>query len=773
MNLLREPFVLLLTSLLVAGAVFMGHQPPAAQPAEVPDTEFSAVRAEAILQALYADGVPHPSGSAANHAVRDRLLNLLREYGYQPEVQRRFHCNAAVAACSPVENIVAVRQGNNPDQAILLTAHYDSSWAGPGVSDDGAGVAAIAEIARMASSRGAFEHDVIFLFTDAEEQGLIGADAFALHHKHFKRVRSVINLEARGSAGASAMFETGDGNRGIIRMLAKNLDRPVANSLAYEVYQRMPNDTDFSVYKPYGVAGVNFAFTDGAAIYHSRIDELQHLDRGSLQHHGQNAWALLLAMDERALEKLVSSEDAVYIDLFGHSLLHYPVSSAVGMTLVLSVLVMIAIRRTFSRQVVFRQMIWTLWGCIVLSIGLPAAGWLLSWPLGRWVDMHALQHPYPWLARATLLAAALWLIFRVLKMLAPRASTGSVMSTCWVLFALSALALAYSLPSASFIAVLPLLGFTLGLLLDGFRWKKHPRLSFAGLFGFLAAAYLGFYLFFMLDVVVNFDQSQYRILPLLFPAVAVLPLLVWFMDKREPGRAFDYLMGLVVIGGCVGQQFLPAYTSNVPRDMTPVYRQFVAQVADQADQAWLVLESRSGEIDRAFASEHGFTPQPIPRFDRPAEVQAARSVAALELPHVAWQLDQQANRAEGGTGQGQHRYQLQLQVPEGVQLLMLSFSGAADLRLAEVAGQRAWDANAAQQHQRNAQHVMINRPGSGLLNINFEVAGDAAFDLGLVSRYALPADVTASLERDWPANAQFAFMGPRALHYQQMRVQPR
>jgi hypothetical protein len=154
------------------------------------------------------------------------------------------------------------------------------------------------------------------------------------------------------------MFETGDNNRGVIRMLTKNLDHPVANSLAYEVYRRMPNDTDFTIYKAHGLPGVNFAFTGSAASYHSSLDELEQLDHGSLQHHGENAWSMLLALDERDLDRLPSSEDAAYIDLFGQRLLHYPLSSALGLALLLGILALVAVRGAFRRQLTFRQLAW-------------------------------------------------------------------------------------------------------------------------------------------------------------------------------------------------------------------------------------------------------------------------------------------------------------------------------------------------------------------------------------------------------------------------------
>ena len=343
MLILRHPLSLLLITLVVLLGVLRSYSTPLPVDAGAPDVVFSADRAEAILLDLLADRAPHVAGSEANRRVRDRIVAHLEGAGYQPEIQSRFHCSPQYGSCSPVENVIAVKPGAVGQHAILLTAHYDSIWAGPGAADDGAGVAAVLEIARMAAGFPAFDNDVIFLLSDAEEAGLTGAHAFAQHHPLFSKVKAVINLEARGVTGPSAMFETGEGNRSVIRMLAKNVDRPVANSLVYEIYRRMPNDTDFTIYKGKGIMGVNFAFAQGVALYHSALDDPDHLDLGSLQHHGDNAWGMLKAFGERDLNTIRHSEDAAYIDIFGLGVSHDPVSIAGGLALFLGVWVMIAI----------------------------------------------------------------------------------------------------------------------------------------------------------------------------------------------------------------------------------------------------------------------------------------------------------------------------------------------------------------------------------------------------------------------------------------------
>ena len=205
MNLLQSPLFLLLLATLLAGLTFLGMQPPMAVPETVPKSEFSAERALNLLRELNPDNLPHPAGSQQNHLLRDRILGQLQELGLAVEVQSLQHCKAAFGVCSPLDNIIARLPGSGAKPALMLTAHYDSVDAGMGAGDDGAGLAALLEIAGMAVEQGGFRHDLVFLVTDAEEQGLVGADAFALKHAAFADVGVVVNLEARGITGASSM----------------------------------------------------------------------------------------------------------------------------------------------------------------------------------------------------------------------------------------------------------------------------------------------------------------------------------------------------------------------------------------------------------------------------------------------------------------------------------------------------------------------------------------------------------------------------------------
>ena len=170
-----------LFSVAVISGVFLlsllASRPPAAKSAKAPELEFSAGRARVVLDRLVGDGVPHPTGSAANDAVRARILDEFSKLGYAPEVQTGFACDE-YGTCATVNNVVARLDGSEKGQSVLIAAHYDSVPAGPGASDDGAGVATVLECARALKTRPWPRHSIIFLVDDGEEAGLLGAHVF-------------------------------------------------------------------------------------------------------------------------------------------------------------------------------------------------------------------------------------------------------------------------------------------------------------------------------------------------------------------------------------------------------------------------------------------------------------------------------------------------------------------------------------------------------------------------------------------------------------------
>ena len=309
-----------LTALLFL--TWLGLQPPAPRPATIPASQFSGARARSILQGILGDGSPHPTGSTANDDVRQRIMTLLAQYGYAPEIHPGFSCDEA-GDCGYVNNVVARLQGREAGGAILLSCHYDSVAAGPGASDDGAGVATVLEIARALKFQPQPRHSIIFLIDDGEEAGLLGAHVFADQDSWAKDVQVDVNIDARGTSGASWMFETGAANGWMVRLLARTLPHPSANSVTYTIYKQMPNDTDFTVFKAAGMQGANFANIGSVVHYHTPLDNFDNVDLRTLEHHGENAFPLVLALANGNLDSFPSS-DAVYFDLFGRKIAWWP-----------------------------------------------------------------------------------------------------------------------------------------------------------------------------------------------------------------------------------------------------------------------------------------------------------------------------------------------------------------------------------------------------------------------------------------------------------------
>lgn len=383
----------ILSFLLIASILCVLLDIPPRPAGETAAAEFSAERA--MIHEYRIARKPHPAGTLEHDRTRDYIAAELTRLGLEPQIQRATGVTERYLAAGSVENIAARLPGMaGRGDAVLLAAHYDSVAAGPGAGDDGAGVAALLETLRALRAASPLLHDVIFLFTDSEEDGLLGASAFMAEHPWARDVRVVINFEARGNAGVSQMFETTSGNGLLISALAKT-PRPSGSSFTYEIYHHMPNDTDMTVFKKGGAAGMNFAFIGNWEAYHTPFDNPDELDRGSLQQHGVAALALARSFGNADLSRL-KEPDAVYFSVPGISFLHYPASWTWPLTLLAMALTAIVFARLFflrphaPEKISARR--------VLQGLGLNSLA-LLALPLGAlgfvkligWLHLHKLQ----------------------------------------------------------------------------------------------------------------------------------------------------------------------------------------------------------------------------------------------------------------------------------------------------------------------------------------------------------------------------------------------
>ncbi|MEU9507646.1 M28 family peptidase [Micromonospora sp. NPDC048170] len=318
-----------LAALVAVGAgTLLDLRTPAPRPADAPADEFSAARAYEHVQVVAAR--THVAGSPANEQVRAHVEGVLRGLGLETEVQDtvapeagQLSGAAGGATLARVRNVVARLPGTDPTGKVFLVAHYDSVQSGPGGNDDAAGTSAVLEVARALAAGPRPRNDIVFVLTDAEEACLCGAAAFASSHPLAADGGVVLNLEARGSTGPVIMFETSRNNAALVDAFGRAAPHPVGTSFAVEIYRALPNDTDFTAFLDADFVGLNSAYIDGGAIYHTPLDTPASMDRASLQHHGDNALGLAREFGRVDLGALASGHDATYFPVPG-GLVRYP-----------------------------------------------------------------------------------------------------------------------------------------------------------------------------------------------------------------------------------------------------------------------------------------------------------------------------------------------------------------------------------------------------------------------------------------------------------------
>ncbi|PKA52077.1 hypothetical protein AXF42_Ash014014 [Apostasia shenzhenica] len=116
-----------------------------------------------------------------------------------------------------------------------------------------------------------------------------------MQHPWSKTVRFMIDLEAMGTGGKSSIFQTGP-LPWAVETYAGAAKYPSGQIIAQDLFLSgaIKSSTDFQVYKEVaGLPGLDFAYSDSSAVYHTKNDKLKLLKPGSLQHLGENMLAFM------------------------------------------------------------------------------------------------------------------------------------------------------------------------------------------------------------------------------------------------------------------------------------------------------------------------------------------------------------------------------------------------------------------------------------------------------------------------------------------------
>ncbi|KAA9129698.1 M20/M25/M40 family metallo-hydrolase [Marinihelvus fidelis] len=609
--------------------------------------DFDTGAALATVRQLIPENRPHPTGSAENRAVADRVEAGFRAAGLTVERQATDLCTAMSPGCSRVENIIATLPGSGGDNGernvLLLLSHYDSVPASPGAGDDISGTAVLLRAAHELAAEGPWRNDIVFLVTDAEETGLRGAMAFVEQHPLAERVGLVINLEARGAAGSSALFETSTGNHALISAYADAVERPVSSSLMVEVYRRMPNGTDLTIFIDDGVPALNFAYTGAGSLYHTERDDSDRLSPGSLAHHGEQMLALARAWANADLAEARADGDATYTDLFGRWVVAWPQ----GWNLPLAILAVLltAVLWLRSEGGVLAKL-GALSLPLLLLVAHPLLGAVLTFPLAKWPGAHLLDHPQPMAGDWSIFIGSVLLALLAGTLAARRLSPRALLYGAWFVYALLALLLALTLPGGSYIGLLPLAAFLLPLAIESLlRRGRYPLAS--ALLGLAAATYMAIYHYAVLEALGSFNASAMRMAALALFAIVAMPLLAARPKTglKLRGPVLATLALLLVVTTVATTR--PVATPDRPRWANLVYDLDVDANGVATNPQWRL--NTYGVTAHAAASLMGFTAPPAavdlpgtPR--RPMYTKPAPSLA-LDAPA----LDIRSQRQDGDT----------------------------------------------------------------------------------------------------------------------------
>src|SRR5438309_265803 len=124
------------------------------------------------------------------------FLRRLRVHG--PVTIRLNVQNSFSAGPVPERNVVADLVGADPNEMVLLTAHFDAWDPAQGANDNGAGVATVPEAARILKLLNVQpKHTIRFVFFSGEEQSDLGSRAYVQQHKQeLDKIRAVFNTDA-------------------------------------------------------------------------------------------------------------------------------------------------------------------------------------------------------------------------------------------------------------------------------------------------------------------------------------------------------------------------------------------------------------------------------------------------------------------------------------------------------------------------------------------------------------------------------------------------
>jgi hypothetical protein len=461
----------------VASAVLAGWlalRPAAVPVPDVPDaSRFSAGRALAHVQVLAQ--APRPAGSAANARARDYLVRQIRALGLEPEIQTAMAQTASADMMANVRitlaearNVVVRKPGaartlhGGQRQAVLASARYDSDTGSPGAADGAAGAAALLEALRVLQAGPPLDNDIVFVFTDADADGLaLGTRAFAEGHPWAGRARVALRFDHAGNRGPLALVDAGGADGFALGAWARLAPAPRGSSFMAALLHRLPQRAAARTLASTGAATLQFATIDGTLGRDGMHDVPQQLSSASLQHEGDTMLGLLRHFGNARLPA-PGSRGQVFFALPLAGQVHYPVWCVWPLALLACALNAVACRTAVRRLgIAGSDIVHGLFGFLFMTALAIFLTWLcretfdgLEW---RWDAIQLAGDDGPrWQAWAfVLLPAALFVVLQ--RRLHARLGAACTALGAMLAAGIALLAVSVAAPGASYVLAWPLL----------------------------------------------------------------------------------------------------------------------------------------------------------------------------------------------------------------------------------------------------------------------------------------------------------------------------
>ena len=581
--------------------------PPKPQGINAPADVFSAARAFIHIEKIAQ--WPHMVGTPEKEVVCNYIVDELERMGLEVDVQSTTVASYdGFPVFANVTNVAGRIRGSNPSQALLVVGHYDTQPHTPGAADDGIAIGSMLEAAEVIKNHFDLENDIIFLFTDAEEVGLLGAEAFVQDHPWMMDVGLVLNIEARGNKGPALAFEVSSQNGWIIREFARGMERPFAGSMMYEVYQMIPNNTDFTVFKNAGVSGYNVAIVDGFVNYHSPTDTPESLSLASLQHMGSYIMSFAEHFGNVSIAQ-TKAPDLVYFNFLGHKMLYFPSVLNTWILVFIVLLFLFFLMLGFARKHISFSQIFVSLIYLILVVGISVASvWGINELVLKFYPHYAAFYMSNFYnVKYYFLAYSLVVLF-FFALLYPfylkRIHIYNSLAAVFLLFILLSGAIIWKMPTASYLTLVPLLFGLISVIVllfvdidkDKRPWSYHTVLL-VGLLPliFMISPYINL-IYIVFGLSMPFAGAGLLVFLLLFS----LPFLEYPMERYRRLLPIGLFLASVVA-------LVAAHVNSKPTPEQPLQSNVLYAALSDTEQAyWFSSNLNTDDWNKQFFADDSF-----------------------------------------------------------------------------------------------------------------------------------------------------------------------